>query len=251
VPKVRILVVGSGQCYGEVRNKKPLTESTVFSPPNPYALSKAAADMLAAQYHFRFALHTIRARPFNHTGPGQQPGFVCSDYARRVVDIELGKERPVLRIRDSGARRDFTDVRDVVRAYELLIKKGKPGEAYNVASGRPVSVKEIVSILLSFCSRPVHIVEQRQQDRAAQMSTLYGSSLKLSRATGWKPRYNIHQTLRDLFEYWTQLSNKGVWNIQAGTVSDAQSELGFRAHTREREAGNVKRFERVPQRRGN
>lgn len=251
VPQARILVVGSGQCYGEARNRKPLTESTVFSPPNPYALSKAAADMLAAQYHFRFGLHTVRARPFNHTGPGQQLGFVSSDYAQRVVDMELGKERPVLRIRDSGARRDFTDVRDVVRAYELLIKKGKPGEAYNVASGRPVSVKEIVSILVSFCSRPVHIVEQRQQDSAAQMLTLYGSSLKLSRATGWKPRYNMHQTLRDLFDYWKQLSNKGAWSIPAATVPDAQSDVGFRARTREREAGNVKQFERVPERRGN
>jgi GDP-4-dehydro-6-deoxy-D-mannose reductase len=208
VPKARILFVGSGQCYGEAGNRKALTESAAFAPPNPYALSKAAADMLAGQYYFRFGLQVIRTRPFNHTGPGQQLGFVCSDYARRIAAIDLGDERPVLRIRDSLARRDFSDVRDVVRAYQLLIEKGKPGEAYNVASGRLVSVKEITSILVSFCSRSIHVSEEHRPSHRGDISNLYGSALKLSRATGWKPRYNIRQTLRDLFEYWKLLSSK-------------------------------------------
>ena len=211
-PKAQILVVGSGQCYGEVRNRKSLTESAVLSPRNPYALSKAAADMLAGQFYYRFGLHIIRARPFNHTGPGQQAGFVCSDYARRIVDIDGGNEPPVLHIRDSGVRRDFSDVRDVVRAYELLIEKGKPGEAYNVASGRSMTIREIVSILVSFCSRRVQILAGHQEARAGDIANLYGSALKLSRTTGWKPRYNMRQTLRDLFEYWKQLCNNGSGN---------------------------------------
>ena len=250
-PRTRILVVGSGQCYGEVRNRRRLTESAVLSPRNPYALSKAAADMLAGQYYFGFGLHVIRARPFNHTGPGQQAGFVCSDYARRIVDIELGKERPVLRTHDSGARRDFSDVRDVVRAYELLIQKGQPGEPYNVSSGRTITVKQIVSTLVSFCSRPMQISEERQEVVPGSIANLYGSPRKLCRATGWKPRYNMRQTLRDLFEYWKQLSTPGAVNRRAEIVPDAQSEPGFRTRTGEREAGNVRRLERVPQRRGN
>jgi GDP-4-dehydro-6-deoxy-D-mannose reductase len=250
-PKARILVVGSGQCYGEVRNRKPLTESAVLSPRNPYALSKAAADMLAGQYYYRFGSHILRARPFNHTGPGQSTGFVCSDYARRIVDIDVGNERPVLRVRDADVRRDFSDVRDVVRAYELLIEKGKPGEAYNVASGRSMTVREIVSILVSFCSRRVQISAEHQEVGAGDIANLYGSRLKLSRTTGWKPRYNMRQTLRDLFEYWKQLSNKGACKGQTEIVPDAQSEPGFGARTGNREAGNVRRLERVPQRRGN
>jgi len=205
VPQARVLVVGSGQCYGPVKaSKLPVTEDQVFAPPNPYALSKAAADMLGGQYHSRFGLHVIRARPFNHTGPGQQQGFVCSDYARQIAIIEsgLGCERPVLQVRDPQVRRDFSDVRDVVRAYELLLEKGKPGEAYNVASGRPISVKQIVVSLVSLSSRPIHLSAQRQRLRPGDVPTLYGSSRKLRRATGWKPAYNMQRTLGDLFDYW-------------------------------------------------
>jgi GDP-4-dehydro-6-deoxy-D-mannose reductase len=160
--------------------------------------------MLAGQYHSRFGLHIVRARPFNHTGPGQQLGFVCSDYARQIAVIETGsvQERPVIRVRDPQVRRDFSDVRDVVRAYELLLEKGNPGEAYNVASGRPISVKQIVRSLASLSSRPIHISGRRQRLRSGDVPILYGSNRKLRRATGWKPAYNIEKTLRDLFDYW-------------------------------------------------
>jgi len=210
-PTVRILVVGSGQCYGRTDSPRGLlTESRAFAPPNPYALSKAAADMLAGQYYSRFGLRVIRARPFNHTGPGQQQGFVCSDYARQIAAIELGQQRPPLRVRDASARRDFSDVRDVVRAYEMLVKKGEPGEAYNVASGHSVSVREIVSLLVSFCSRPVRLLEDRHGLRSGDIPTLCGSSLKLRRATGWKPEYNMRATLRDLLETWKIHSTEKV-----------------------------------------
>ena len=203
VPRARILVVGSGQCYGNVGAcRLPVTEDQVFAPPNPYALSKAAADMLAGRYHFRFGLYVVRARPFNHTGPGQQQGFVCSDYARQIAAIELGRGRAFLPVRDPQVRRDFSDVRDVVRAYELLLEKGKPGEAYNVASGQPISVRQIVLSLVSLSSRPIQISALRQRLRSADVSTLYGCSRKLRRARGWKPAYNMRQTLAGLFDYW-------------------------------------------------
>ena len=203
VPKARVLVVTSGQCYGQVkRSALPITEEQPFEPPNPYALSKAASDMLASQYHCRFGLHVIRVRPFNHTGPGQQQGFVCSDYARRIVDGEAGRGRSVIRVRSSEVRRDFSDVRDVVRAYAMLLEKGKPGEAYNVASSKPISVRQIVLALTSLASRPIRIAAVRQRRAPADVSTLYGSNRKLRRATGWKPEYTMRRTLQDLVEHW-------------------------------------------------
>lgn len=219
VPRARVLVVGSGQCYGPVKaSALPVSEDQLFAPPNPYALSKAAADMLAGQYHSRFGLHVVRARPFNHTGPGQQQGFVCSDYARQIAAIELGHGRSVLRVRDPEVRRDFSDVRDVVRAYQLLLEKGKPGEAYNVASGQPISVRQIVLSLVSLSSRPIRISAVRQRLRSGDVPTLYGSSRKLRRATGWKPAYNMHQTLGDLFDYWKTAFNS---ERKAGTSAEA------------------------------
>jgi GDP-4-dehydro-6-deoxy-D-mannose reductase len=202
-PKARVLVVGSGQCYGWTRPAQPrLTESLPFSPQSPYALSKAAADMLADHHYQRFGLHVIRARPFNHTGPGQAPQFVCSDLARQIASIELRQRRPILHVGDLTVRRDFSDVRDVVRAYELLLEKGAPGEAYNVASGRGTSVKQIVRVLTSYCSRPIRISVQRRRLRPGETRTLYGSSRKLRAATGWKPRFSLRATLHDLYLYW-------------------------------------------------
>lgn len=211
-PKARVLVVGSGQCYGPVKpSQLPATEDQAFAPPNPYALSKAAADMLAGQYYSRFGLHLIRARPFNHTGPGQAADFVCSDFARQIAAIDLGLRRPVVCTGDLRAKRDFSDVRDVVRAYELLLEKATPGEAYNVASGQATSVRQIVRLLASFSSRPIRLSVQRQRLRPGDARTLYGSNRKLRYATNWKPVYSLRSTLQDLYEYWKMdLRERGI-----------------------------------------
>jgi GDP-4-dehydro-6-deoxy-D-mannose reductase len=208
-PKARVLVVGSGQCYGSAKpTDLPVTECHAFAPPNPYALSKAAADMLAGQYYSMFGLHIVRARPFNHTGPGQGPGFVCSNFARQIAAIELGYRRPVLCVGDLRAQLDFTDVRDVVRAYELLLEKANSGEAYNVASARVAPLKQIVKVLVSFCSRPIRVSVERKRFRPGDVRTISGSNRKLRAATGWKPAYNIRQTLEDLYAWWkTNLSD--------------------------------------------
>jgi GDP-4-dehydro-6-deoxy-D-mannose reductase len=209
VPKARVLVVGTGQCYGGLQSKTmPITEDWAFAPPNPYALSKAAADMLAGQYHSRFGMHIIRARPFNHTGPGQPRGFVCSDYAHRVAEIELGRQEPVVSVRDARVERDFSDVRDVVRAYDLLLKKGVPGQAYNVASGYSISVRDIVRLLAAQCTRRLRISEVRERVRAENISCLRADNRKLRRATEWKPAYNMRQTLVDLLEFWRETLGK-------------------------------------------
>lgn len=203
VPRARVLMVSSGQCYGSMkRGQRPVAESQPLAPQNPYALSKAAADLLAGHYRARYGLYIVRARPLNHTGPGQSPEFVCSDFARQAAAIDLGRQAPVLSVGNLDVVRDFSDVRDVVRAYVLLLEKGKAGEAYNVASGRPTTVRQIVKLLTSFFSRPIRIRVERRRQRLADLHRLTVNTNRLRRTTGWKPRYDLRQTLRDLFLYW-------------------------------------------------
>lgn len=203
VPKARILLVGSGQCYGKVPSKRlPVCEDEAMAPDNPYAASKASADLLGYQYFRSWNVHVVRARPFNHTGPGQEPQFVCSDLARQVAEIELGLRSPLLRVGNTRVQRDFADVRDVVRAYELLLERGEPGAAYNVASGRSVSVAQIVRQLRGFCERPFQVEVQQNRLRVGEAQRLYGSNRKLRRDTGWKPQYSLSHTLKDLYAYW-------------------------------------------------
>jgi len=209
-PRARVLIVSSGQCYGPLRRGQPsVTESHPFAPQSPYALSKAATDLLAGHYHARYGLHIVRARPLNHTGPGQSPEFVCSDFARQAAAIDLGRQAPVLSVGNLDVVRDFSDVRDVVRAYVLLLEKGKAGEAYNVASGRPTTVRQIVKLLTSFFSRPIRIRVERRRQRLADLHRLTVKTNRLRRTTGWKPEYDLPKTLSDLFLYWKEVLQAG------------------------------------------
>jgi GDP-4-dehydro-6-deoxy-D-mannose reductase len=202
-PKSRVLLVGSGQCYGNVATGRlPLTEDEPLAPDSPYAGSKAAADLMGYQYFRSWNLQVIRARPFNHTGPGQPPHFVCSDLARQVAKIDAGLCPPVLHVGNTRVQRDFSDVRDVVSAYELLLERGRAGAAYNVASGRGVSVAQIVRLLRTFCCRPFHVEVQKQRLRVGETPRLYGSNRKLRRDTGWKPEYSLSLTLKDVYAHW-------------------------------------------------
>lgn len=202
-PQARVLLVGSSQVYGNVaRARLPISEDERFSPASPYAASKAAAEMLATQFWHASALEVIRARPFNHTGPGQSSEFVCSDLARQVAEIELGLCSPVLRVGNIRVKRDFSDVRDVVRAYELLMTRGAPGDAYNVSSGRSACIIDIIKHLRSFSSRPFQLQIEQKRARSGEVPVSYGSNRKLRRATGWKPEYTLAETLRDTYEFW-------------------------------------------------
>jgi GDP-4-dehydro-6-deoxy-D-mannose reductase len=202
-PQARVLLVGSSQCYGAVASRRlPVSEDERLAPASPYAASKAAAEMLATQFFHSCGLQVIRTRPFNHTGPGQPAEFVCSDLARQVANIGLGLRSPVLRIGNIRVERDFSDVRDVVRAYELLLQRGGAGDVYNVASGRSVSIAEIVKRLQSYCPRPFQVDVEQKRVRSGEVLNMYGSNRKLCRTTGWKPEYPLAQTLRDLYEFW-------------------------------------------------
>jgi GDP-4-dehydro-6-deoxy-D-mannose reductase len=158
--------------------------------------------MLAAQFFHSSGVQVIRTRPFNHSGPGQSPEFVCSDLARQVAEIDLGLRSPVLRMGNMHVQRDFSDVRDVVRAYELLMHRGTPGDVYNIASGRGISIAEIVKHLRSFSSRPFQVQVEHKRARPGEVAKFYGSNRKLRRATGWKPEYSLAKMLRDTFEFW-------------------------------------------------
>jgi GDP-4-dehydro-6-deoxy-D-mannose reductase len=198
----RVVVVTSADVYGKAEpNQGPLREDMPLRPVNPYSASKAAADVICIQATLGYGLEVVRARPFPHIGPGQSPGFVASALASRIARVE----------RDGGdaiavgalhTRRDYLDVRDVVRAYRLLAQQGLPGEAYNVCTGRDVAVADVADILLSLANRPLHLETDAQLLRPVDVVTMRGDPTKLHELTGWRAEIPLAQTLADLLDYW-------------------------------------------------
>ncbi|MBI2080707.1 MAG: GDP-mannose 4,6-dehydratase, partial [candidate division NC10 bacterium] len=208
-PGARVLVIGSAEAYGEVEEDDlPLTEDRPLRPLTPYGLSKAAAEKVALFYARSRGLPVLVARAFNHTGPGQEPTFVCSDFARQIARIEAGLTGAVLRVGDLTARRDFSDVRDVVRAYDLLLEKGTPGETYNVCSGRAWSIGEILEILRGLAGTPIAVEADPTRGRSEDVPVLVGSFAKLEAATGWRPAIPLPRTLKDLLDSWRAVVEK-------------------------------------------
>jgi GDP-4-dehydro-6-deoxy-D-mannose reductase len=156
-----------------------------------------------AGFFSRFeGLDIVMARPFPHTGPGQSAEFVCSDWARQVIRIERGTQDPVIRVGNLDIRRDFTDVRDTVRAYELLLQKGRTGEVYNICRGRGVALREILDILLSFSSHTVRVEMDPERQRKVDIPSLVGDNRKIRAETGWEPQVPLQKTLAELVDYW-------------------------------------------------
>ena len=198
-----ILFIGSAAEYGQVGEKElPITEKQPLNPQNPYTCSKAAADLMSHQYYLHRALPIIRVRPFNHIGPGQSEYFVTSDFARQIALIEKGESAPFIHVGDLSPCRDFTDVRDVVRAYRLLLEKGEAGELYNVASGVEYSIKEILDKLLSMSKERIEIKVEEGKFRPADMKHFFGSSENLTSRTGWRARINLEKSLEDILNCW-------------------------------------------------
>lgn len=199
----RVLVVGSGEVYGPVGSEElPICETQPFRPANPYAVSKIAQDMLGLQYYLTHGLQTIRTRPFNHIGPGQRPGFVVPDFAQQIAAIEAGQSPPVMRVGNLAARRDFTDVRDVVRAYHLLIARGEPGQVYNVGSGQSHAIQEVLDTLLSMSRVEITIKSDPGRMRPSDVPDVVCDAGKLRRQTGWQPTIPFKQSLADTLDYW-------------------------------------------------
>lgn len=195
----RMLVVSSAEIYGIIQpHELPITEEAPLRPTSPYGVSKIAQDLLGYQYHLSHDLPIMRVRAFNHIGPGQAPNFVAPAFAMQIARIEAGLQEPVISVGDLSARRDFTDVRDVVRAYHLILQKGIPGAVYNVASGRSNSARELLDILLSHTDRQVQVVLNPDLLRPASIPVLEGDFTRLHAATGWEPQISFEQTLVDI-----------------------------------------------------
>ncbi len=201
----RILIACSSEEYGRAEEKDlPLTEDSPLRPLSPYGVSKVAQDTLAYQYHASYGLKTIRTRAFNHTGPRRGDVFVTSNFARQIAEIELGKRKPVVHVGNLSAQRDFTDVRDVVKAYYLACTQGEPGEVYNVCSGKSVTIQEILDTLLELSQCEVKVVVDPARMRPSDVQLLRGDASKLADATGWHPEIELRQTLADLLAYWRE-----------------------------------------------
>ncbi len=196
----RVLAVASADVYGIVTEADlPLTESSPLRPTSPYAASKAAADALALQAFLGHGLGVVRVRPFNHLGPGQSERFVAPAIAARIARAERdGSDQ--IPVGNLSARRDLTDVRDVVRAYRLLIERGTPGEVYNLCSGRDISIQELADQLVALAHRPVALVPDPALLRPVDLPVLRGDATKLRTATGWAPEIPVERTLADLLD---------------------------------------------------
>lgn len=200
---VRVLFVSSSEVYGTgSTSDMPLREESPLRPANPYAGSKAAGELLAYQFFQSYGLTVVRVRPFNHTGPRQSSAFVCSDLARQVAEIELGLRAPCITVGNLKVQRDFSDVRDIVRGYHLLLENGVAGEVYHLGSGRPVAIEVIVRMLLDECSKKVEVVVDPARLRPGEAVALWGDTFKAEDTVGWRREYPLECTLRDLKEYW-------------------------------------------------
>lgn len=199
----KVLVAGSSEEYGEVHaDELPVTEFNPLRPMNPYAISKIAQDFLAMQYYRQYGVPIVRMRTFNHIGPRQNEHFVTSSFAKQIAEIEKGLRPPVLYVGNLEAQRDFTDVRDVVRAYWLAIQYGVPGECYNIASGRSRSIGSLLQQLLSLSPIAVTIEQDAPRMRPSDVPIVIGDAAKFSSLTGWQPEIPIETTMQEVLDYW-------------------------------------------------
>ncbi len=202
-PNARILMVSSGEVYGIVPpEKQPTTESEPLRPINPYADSKAAQEMFCYQYIHRYQSQIVIVRPFNHTGPRQSPDFVCPDFARQIAEIEAGRREPVMSVGNLDARRDFSDVRDIVRAYALALEHCPIGTPINVASGSAYSVQHVLDTLLSLSRVPIEVRRDPARMRPSDTTLMLGDATLLRHHTGWKPEIPLEETLAGVLAYW-------------------------------------------------
>ncbi len=200
-----VQIAGSSEEYGLVLpDEVPITEENPLRPLSPYAVSKVGQDMLGYQYFQSYGLKVVRTRGFNHTGPRRGEVFVTSNFAKQIARIEAGLSEPVIRVGNLESIRDFTDVRDMVRAYWLAAERGTPGEVYNIASGEGITIRELLDRLLEISGAEVRVEEDPARLRPSDVEVLIGDSSKFRRDTGWEPEIPLERTLRDLLDFWRQ-----------------------------------------------
>lgn len=204
-PGCRVLVVGSSEEYGLISPQDlPVGEDTPLRPLNAYALSKVAQDLMGLQYHLTHHLDVIRVRPFNHIGPRQGLGFVAPDFCKQIAEVELGLRPAAIEVGNLAARRDFSDVRDVVRAYVQLVLRGESGQVYNIGAGRSHSIQELLDCLLAMSRVRITVRQDPERMRPSDMPEIVCDSSRIRERTGWKPGIPFEQSLEDILAYWRQ-----------------------------------------------
>lgn len=198
-----VQIACSSEEYGMVYpNEIPIRETNPLRPLSPYAVSKVTQDVLAYQYFMSYGLKAVRTRGFNHTGPRRGEVFVCSNFSKQVVEIERNKRPPIMYVGNLEARRDFTDVRDMVRAYWLSTEKCEPGDVYNICTGSSVSIQDLLQLVLSHTNVEIEVRQDPSRLRPSDVPLLEGDCTKFQKATGWKPEIPFRQTLSDIMDYW-------------------------------------------------
>lgn len=204
--KPRILLIGSGEEYGYIEaDEVPIKEENRIRPGNIYAATKACQNMIGNIYSKAYDMKVLMVRAFNHIGPEQSSIFVVSDFCRQVAEIELGRREPVMYVGNLSAKRDFTDVRDVVRAYSLLIERGQPGETYNVGSGQAFEIKEILEKITALSQRQIKIEIDPNKIRPVDVPIIEADVRKLKEITGWQREISLEQTISETLDYWRNI----------------------------------------------
>jgi GDP-4-dehydro-6-deoxy-D-mannose reductase len=205
-----IQIACSSEEYGLVHpHETPIKETNPLRPLSTYAVSKVAQDYLGYQYYQSYGLKAIRTRGFNHTGPRRGEVFVTSNFAKQLARIKAGLDEPVIRVGNLEAIRDFTDVRDMVRAYWLAVNKAKPGEVYNIASGKGIRIQALLDRLIALTGVDVEVRQDPERMRPSDVEILLGDCSKFRADTGWVPEIPFEQTLEDIVEYWRQRTERG------------------------------------------
>ena len=208
--QVRFHVCGSSEEYGLVLpDEVPIKETNELRPLSPYAVSKVTQDLLGWQYFRSYGLHTVRTRAFNHGGPRRGEVLLPSDFAKQIAEIEIGLREPVVEVGNLGARRDFTDVRDIVRAYWLALEKGQPGEVYNIGTGNSPTIRELLDHLLALTEARISVRELPEKMRPSDVEILVSDTSKFESQTGWRPEIPFENMLSDTLEYWRERVRAG------------------------------------------
>lgn len=201
----RIMIISTAEVYGLISEKDlPVDEETPLNPGSPYAVSKIAQDFLGLQYFNAYGMDIVRIRPFNHIGPKQTVQFVVASFAKQIAEIEKKISPPILKVGNLDAKRDFTDVRDIVKGYTLLSEKGRAGEVYNIGSGKSHKIGEVLDVLLSLSSERINVELDPARLRPSDTPDIYCDSKKIQRETGWKPEITLQKTLIDTLDYWRE-----------------------------------------------
>jgi GDP-4-dehydro-6-deoxy-D-mannose reductase len=201
--KPRVLLIGSGEEYGHIKDGEcPIVEDNVLRPGNIYAATKSCQNMLGRIYAQGYGLDIMMVRAFNHIGPNQTPTFVVADFCKQVADIEKGLAEPIIYVGNLSAKRDFTDVRDVVRAYGLLVQGGISGETYNVGTGHAIAIQEILDMIVGMSSAKISVRVDENKLRPVDVPIIEPDITKIKNTVGWTPRIKLETTLQETLNYW-------------------------------------------------